>query len=79
MIAGNKSVIAFLFNTYACPTLKADPIGALASLQLGRAYVVDGNNAKAKSAYQSFFELWKDADPSIPILKQAKTEYAKLQ
>jgi tetratricopeptide (TPR) repeat protein len=57
----------------------ADPIGALANLQLGRAYVVDGDNAKAKSAYQNFFELWKDADPELPILKQANIEYVKLQ
>jgi tetratricopeptide (TPR) repeat protein len=56
----------------------ADPIGALAHLQLGRAYVVAGDNAKAKSAYQDFFALWKDADPNIPVLKRARTEYAKL-
>jgi tetratricopeptide (TPR) repeat protein len=56
----------------------ADPIGALAQLQLGRAYVVAGDNAKAKSAYQDFLALWKDADPNIPVLKRARTEYAKL-
>jgi serine/threonine protein kinase len=55
------------------------PIGALAHLQLGRAYVVLGDIAKAKAAYKDFLALWKDADPDIPILKQAKTEYAKLQ
>jgi hypothetical protein len=53
--------------------------GALAHLQLGRAYAVSGDTAKAKSAYQGFFALWKDADPDIPILKDAKAEYAKLQ
>jgi len=53
--------------------------GALAHLQLGRAYAMAGDTAKAKSAYQDFFTLWKDADPDIPILKQAKAEYAKLQ
>jgi tetratricopeptide (TPR) repeat protein len=52
---------------------------ALAHLQLGRAYAMAGNTAKAKSAYQDFFALWKEADPDIPILKQAKAEYAKLQ
>jgi tetratricopeptide (TPR) repeat protein len=52
--------------------------GALAHLQLGRAYAMAGNTAKAKSAYQDFLMLWKDADPDIPILKQAKAEYAKL-
>jgi eukaryotic-like serine/threonine-protein kinase len=56
-----------------------EPIGALAHLQLGRAYALQGDNAKAKDAYQDFFKLWKDADADIPILKQAKAEYAKLQ
>jgi eukaryotic-like serine/threonine-protein kinase len=56
----------------------ADPIGALARLQMGRAYVVSGDTAKAKNAYQDFLNLWKDADPDIPILKQAKAESAKL-
>ena len=56
----------------------ADPIGALAHLQLGRAYVVSGDMSKAKSAYEDFLELWKDADPDIPVLRQAKAEYAKL-
>jgi eukaryotic-like serine/threonine-protein kinase len=53
--------------------------GALAHLQLGRAYIMAGDTGKAKSAYQDFFAIWKDADPDIPILKQAKAEYAKLQ
>ena len=57
----------------------SDPIGALAHLQLGRAYALSGDKTKAKSAYQDFLTLWKDADPDIPILKQAKAEYAKLQ
>jgi eukaryotic-like serine/threonine-protein kinase len=56
-----------------------DLLGALTHLQLGRAYVMAGDTAKAKAAYQDFLTLWKDADPDIPILKQAKTEYAKLQ
>ena len=55
-----------------------EPIGALAHLQLGRAYAMQGDTAKARSAYQDFLTLWKDADPDIPILKQAKAEYAKL-
>jgi serine/threonine protein kinase/tetratricopeptide (TPR) repeat protein len=54
------------------------PIGALAHLQLGRAFVMQGDTAKAKGAYQDFLTLWKDADPDIPILKEAKAEYAKL-
>jgi cytochrome c-type biogenesis protein CcmH/NrfG len=46
---------------------------------LARAYVLQGDTAKARAAYQDFLALWKDADPDIPILKQAKAEYAKLQ
>jgi tetratricopeptide (TPR) repeat protein len=51
---------------------------SLAHLELGRAYAISGDQTKAKTAYQDFFRLWKDADPDIPILKQAKAEYAKL-
>jgi DNA-binding winged helix-turn-helix (wHTH) protein/tetratricopeptide (TPR) repeat protein len=54
------------------------PVGALAHLGLGRAYALSGDMLKAKTAYQDFLTLWKDADPDIPILKQAKAEYAKL-
>ena len=54
-------------------------IGALAHLQLGRAYVLAGEKDKARTAYKDFLTLWKDADPDIPILKQAKAEYATLQ
>jgi tetratricopeptide (TPR) repeat protein len=56
----------------------SDPIGALAHLHLGRAFVLSGDKTKAKTAYLDFLTLWKDADPDIPILKQAKAEYAKL-
>jgi tetratricopeptide (TPR) repeat protein len=55
------------------------PIGALAHLQIGRAYAMQGDTAKAKAAYQDFLTLWKDADPDIPIFIAAKAEYAKLQ
>jgi tetratricopeptide (TPR) repeat protein len=55
------------------------PLGALAHLGLARAYVLQGEIAKARTAYQGFLNLWKDADPDIPILKQAKAEYLKLQ
>jgi ATP/maltotriose-dependent transcriptional regulator MalT len=55
------------------------PWGALARLGLARAYAMQGDTAKARSAYQDFLALWKEADPDVPILKQAKTEYAKLQ
>jgi DNA-binding winged helix-turn-helix (wHTH) protein/tetratricopeptide (TPR) repeat protein len=57
----------------------SDPIGALAHLQLARAYAVVGNKATAKSAYQDFLSLWSEADVDIPILRQAQAEYAKLQ
>jgi eukaryotic-like serine/threonine-protein kinase len=49
------------------------------AFQLGRAYAMQGDNAKARAAYQDFLTLWKDVDPGIPILKQAKAEYAKLK
>ena len=55
------------------------PIGALAHLGVARAYALEGDIAKAKAAYQDFLRLWKDADPDIPVLQQAKAEYAKLQ
>ncbi len=56
-----------------------EPIAALAHLQIGRAYAMQGDTAKAKAAYQDFLTLWKDADPDIPIFIAAKAEYAKLQ
>jgi hypothetical protein len=51
----------------------------LAQLGLGRTYAMEGNREKSPTAYEVFFTTWKDADPDIPILKQAKAEYAKLQ
>src|SRR6201981_3761819 len=56
-----------------------EPIGALAHLQLGRAYALQGDIPKARSAYQDFLTLWKDGDPDIPILLQAKAEFTKLR
>jgi hypothetical protein len=56
-----------------------EPIGALAHLGLARAYAVSGDSAKAKAAYGNFFTLWKDADPDVPVLQQAKAEFAKLR
>jgi eukaryotic-like serine/threonine-protein kinase len=55
------------------------PIAAIARLGLARSYALQGDAAKATAAYQDFLTLWKDADPDIPILKQAKAEYARLQ
>jgi hypothetical protein len=57
----------------------ADPIGTLAHLQLGRTFAASGDATKAKTAYEQFFALWKNADPDVPILKQAKTEHAGLR
>jgi serine/threonine protein kinase len=56
-----------------------EPIGALARLGLGRAYAMQGDTPRAKAAYQDFLTLWKDADPDIPILKEAKAEFVRLQ
>jgi tetratricopeptide (TPR) repeat protein len=55
------------------------PLYSLAKLGVGRAYALQGGTPKARAAYQDFFALWKDADPDLPILKQAQAEYAKLQ
>jgi hypothetical protein len=58
-----------------------NPFGAIApvaQLQLARGYVLQGDTSKARTAYQDFFALWKDADPDVPVLLQAKSEYAKL-
>ena len=53
--------------------------GSLTHLQIGRAHAVAADTAKAKAGYQDFLTLWKDADPDITIMKEAKAEYAKLQ
>ena len=55
------------------------PAFSLSQLGLARAYALQGDSAKARTAYQDFLAMWKDADPEIPILKEAKVEYAKLQ
>ncbi|HET9178449.1 MAG TPA: winged helix-turn-helix domain-containing protein [Terriglobia bacterium] len=57
----------------------SDPVGAIARLQLSRALALDGDNTRAKVAYGDFLKLWKDADPGIPVLKQAESEFARLQ
>jgi tetratricopeptide (TPR) repeat protein len=54
-------------------------VGALTHLELGRAYALSGDKAKAKAAYEDFLALWRDADPDLPALKRAKAEYAKLE
>jgi eukaryotic-like serine/threonine-protein kinase len=57
----------------------SDPIGALARLQLGRSYTLTRDKEKARAAYDDFLNLWKDADPGIPVLKEARAEYEKLR
>src|ERR1700761_5571259 len=56
----------------------ADPIGALAHLQLCRVFALSGDKIRAKAAYQAFLALWKDSDPDVPVLKTAKAEYGRL-
>jgi eukaryotic-like serine/threonine-protein kinase len=76
---GDKAAVEFQKILDHRGVVLYEPIGALAHLQIGRAYAMQGDTAKAKAAYQDFLTLWKDADPDIPILKEAKAEYAKLQ
>jgi eukaryotic-like serine/threonine-protein kinase len=59
--------------------VRNEVLGALAQLGLARAYVLQGDTGKCRNAYQNFLMLWKDADPGLPVLKQAKAEYAKLR
>jgi eukaryotic-like serine/threonine-protein kinase len=56
-----------------------EPIGPLAHLGLGRAFALSGDSAKAKDAYKNFFASWTNSDADVPVLSQAKTEYAKLK
>jgi eukaryotic-like serine/threonine-protein kinase len=56
-----------------------DPNSWLAQMYLARAYAMEGDTAKARTAYQDFFATWKDADPELPLLNSAKAEYAKLK
>ena len=57
----------------------ADPIGVMARLQLARIFALSGATAKAEAAYQEVLTLWKDADSDLPVINQARAEYAKLQ
>jgi len=75
---GNRAAAEFQKYIDHRGMVRNSPIAMLARLQLGRAYAMTGDAAKAKAAYQDFLTTWKDADPDIPILQQAKAEYAKL-
>jgi hypothetical protein len=56
-----------------------EPIAVLAHLGLARAYMLEDEKAKARAAYQEFLSLWKNADPDVPVLKQARIEAAKVR
>ena len=62
-----------------CSSDLSDPVGAVARLELARAYVLSGDKRRAGQAYRDFLNLWKDADTDIPILKQANAEYSELK
>jgi len=55
-----------------------NPLGALAQVGIGRAYRMSGDRGKARTAYQEFLKLWKDADPGIPLMEQVRNEYGRL-
>ena len=76
---GSDAVQAFQRLLELKNTINIDPIMPLAKVGLARAYVLAGDKARGRVAYQDFFALWKNADPDIPVLREIKTEYAKLQ
>lgn len=76
---GNEAAAEFQKIIDQRGLVQNEPIGALAHLGLGRAYNLQQDSGRARAAYQDFLTLWKDADPDVPILKQAKAEYAKLR
>jgi predicted Zn-dependent protease len=76
---GNRAAKEFQKSMDHRGLVRNFPWGALAHTGLARAYALQGDTVKAEAAYQQFLTLWKDADPDVPILKQAKAEYARLQ
>jgi tetratricopeptide (TPR) repeat protein len=76
---GNDAVQAFQRLLDMKNVIVVDPLMPLAKVGIARAYVMTGDKPKARVAYQDFLALWKDADPEIPLLRQVKAEYAKLQ
>jgi serine/threonine protein kinase/tetratricopeptide (TPR) repeat protein len=75
---GNEAAAEFQKISDHRGVVQNSVVVSLAHLGLGRAYAIAGDAGKARAAYQDFFAVWKDADPDVPILKQAKAEYAKL-
>lgn len=76
---GSQAVLEFQKIPRHPGIVVSDPVGGLARLQLGRAFALLGEVAKARSAYEDFLALWKDADLDIPVVEPAKSEYAELQ
>jgi hypothetical protein len=75
---GNRAAMEFQKFIDRRGVVRNSPFGQLARLGLGRAYAMQGDAPKARAAYQDFLTTWKDADPDVPILIQAKAEYDKL-
>jgi tetratricopeptide (TPR) repeat protein len=75
---GNEAAVEFEKILKWRGVVQNQPIAPLAHLGLARAYALEGDTTKARAAYQDFLDLWKDADPYIPILQQAKAEQARL-
>ena len=76
---GSDTVQAFQRLLDLKNVINVDPIMPLAKVGLARAYVMAGDKARSRVAYQDFLAVWKDADPDIPMLRAVKAEYAKLQ
>jgi eukaryotic-like serine/threonine-protein kinase len=76
---GGKAVVEFEKILDHRGIVLYEAIGALAHLGLARSYIMQGDTSKSRAAYEDFFALWKEADPDIPILKEAKAEYEKIQ
>jgi len=76
---GTEAAAQFQMMIDHVGVIQNQPQGALAHLGLGRAYALQGDTAKARAAYEDLLALWKDADPDVPVIKQAKSEYAKLK
>jgi eukaryotic-like serine/threonine-protein kinase len=76
---GNEAVAEFQKILDHPSVVSNDPIGALAHVDIARACTLQKDTAKAKTAYRDFFELWKEADTDVPVLEQARAEYARLQ
>jgi eukaryotic-like serine/threonine-protein kinase len=75
---GNEAVREFQKVLSLRNSFPSDPTMTLAHLGIARGYALAGDTAKSRTAYQDCFALWKDADPDVPLIQQAKAEYAKL-